>query len=100
MPRNQSIAVPPRGQFVELTNANITALTFLCEGPSAVRILAQEGATAPEAGDVESTIRFESGFGAQNVELADLFPGVAGANRVFATSDDATRGTRVFVSHA
>jgi len=95
MARHEDITV--NRDWVELTNANVTALTLqLVDGQQIALTAVVDG--NPPAADDWSGLRIYEGQGFQGVELADLFPGAPGANRVFARSDLAS--ARVFVSHA
>ena len=97
MPQNLSINVPAY-TWTQLTDANVTSLTFQVAKMDVVphvRIAGTVGAVAPT--NFESALRYGSQEGEINVALSDLFPGVPGANRVYAWSD---YPTTIFVSHA
>lgn len=94
MPQNTT--VPVGTSWVQLTDANVTEITLQNIGSSAVYVQATVGATAPGANDFG--ILYRPGEGESKRLLADLFPGVSGANRVYAKS--ASLPTQVFVSHA
>lgn len=81
--------------WTQLTDANITSITFQNISGNFVRIKATVGANAPS--DLTGSLRYNPGQGERNTSLADLFPGVSGANRVYAYSQD---GAQVVVSHA
>ena len=81
--------------WTELTNANVTTITFQNISGYFVLIKGTVGANAPT--DLSGTIRYNPGQGERNVALTDLFPGVSGANRVYAYSVD---GGSLLVSHA
>lgn len=81
--------------WVQLTDANITSITFQNVGSNHILIKATVGASAPT--DTNGSIRYNPGQGERNSTLSDLFPGVSGANRVYAY---ATEIVPVVVSHA
>lgn len=82
-----------------LTDANVTNVTFQNVSQNYVWIKATVGATAPTS--IAGAVRYEFGEGEANVLLSDLFPGVSGANRVYALAGDEAGGTgAVMVSHA
>lgn len=94
MPQNTTITVEAAWEL--LTDTNVTEITFQNIAPGAVYVTATNGTTPPSA-SAEGLI-YRSFEGEAKRPLADLFPGVSGANRVWArsTSTDA----KVFVSHA
>lgn len=94
MPRNTTVSVPER-TWTQLTDADVSAITFQNLGSYAVRISATAGATPP--GDLDGALIYNPHQGERNVSLADLVPGVAGANRVWAW---APLPLSVAVSHA
>lgn len=94
MAQNTTITVPAR-TWTQLTDADITAITFQNIGSSHVLIKATTDATAPT--NFSGAIRYNPGQGERNVALSDLFPGLAGRDRVWAYAEDATP---VVVSHA
>lgn len=81
--------------WAQLTNADITSITFQNVGGNFVLVKGTAGAVAPT--DVTGAIRYNPGQGERNVALSDLFPGVAGVNRVYAYAPE---GGSVVVSHA
>jgi hypothetical protein len=81
--------------WVQLTDANIATITFQNVGSNHILIKATVGAVAPTS--TAGSIRYNPGQGERNGALTDLFPGVAGANRVYAY---ATEVVPVVVSHA
>jgi len=81
--------------WTQLTDANVAAITFQNVGSNHIIIKATVGAVAPTSN--AGAIRYNPGQGERNALLSDLFPGVAGANRVYAYSDAITP---VVVSHA
>lgn len=86
----------PAVTWTQVTTADITSATFQNNGGNAVWILATVGAIAPTGG--AKGIRYNPGSGERSsVTLATLFPGLSGANRLYAYAPD---GARVFISHA
>lgn len=81
--------------WTQLTDADISAITFQNRSQYDVLITVQNGATAPTTFD--DAIKYGPGQGERAVSLADLAPGVTTPNRVFAWSRVAAE---VFVSHA
>jgi hypothetical protein len=99
MAQNTSI-VAGSDDWTQLTNADVTEITFQLIRGAPMYVQATSGATAPNAASVTVGIRYEAGQGESKRALADLFPGVASANRVWARSVEADKATEVFVSHA
>ncbi len=87
-----TIAAAP---WTQLTDADIARITFQNVGSNHVLIKATIGASTPT--NATGAIRYNPGQGERNVLLTDLFPGLVGANRVYAYSPDATQ---IVVSHA
>jgi len=81
--------------WTQLTDANVTSITFQNISGHYVLVKGTVGAVAPT--DLSGAVRYNPGQGERNVALTDLFPGVSGANRVYAWSQD---GAQVVVSHA
>ena len=95
MPRQTTVTCT-EGVWTQLTDADVTAMTFTVTDPGAVvMVLATAGAVAPT--DTDGAIPYRYGEGERNVDLADLFPGVTSANRVYALST--TGNARVVASH-
>lgn len=94
MPRSTTVSLPA-GSWTEITDADVTAITFMNEGPGYVRVMATVGATPPTT--LAGSFKYEPRRGEANITLSDLFPGVSGANRVYAISEQ--KGA-VAVSHA
>jgi len=92
MAQNTTIAVPAK-TWTLLTNSDTTNITFQAGG--SVSVKATVGASAPTT--LDGAIGYTEGTGEANTALADIFTGVAGANRVYAYSFG---GTSVAVSHA
>jgi len=95
MPTNTNVLVAAN-QWTLLTSADVTDITVQLVSGQEVILTAAVGATPPAA-DSDAGVRIYAGQGFKNEPLTDLFPGVAGANRIYAKSRlaDAT----VFVSH-
>lgn len=81
--------------WTQLTDADIARITFQNVGSNHVLIKATIGVSTPT--NATGAIRYNPGQGERNVLLTDLFPGLVGANRVYAYSPDATQ---IVVSHA
>lgn len=81
-------------EWTQLTDADVTAITFQNIGGSHMLVKGTTGATAPT--EFTGCIRYNPGQGELNTALADLFPGIA-AVRVYAYSPG---GVSVMVSHA
>jgi hypothetical protein len=94
MAQNTTINVPA-ATWTILTDADVSAITFQNVGSDAVLIKGTTSASAPT--DDTGSIRYMPGQGERNVSMGDLFPGLSGADRVYAY---ATNGGRVMVSHA
>jgi hypothetical protein len=83
------------GTWTQLTNANVTAITFQNTSSHHMFVAGTVGASAPSS--TSGAIRYNPGQGEKNAALTDLFPGTSGANRVYAYSVNALD---VMVSHA
>ena len=94
MPQNTTKNVPA-ATWTQLTDANISTVTFQNISGSFVLIKGTVGAVAPT--NREGAIRYNPGQGERNVLLSDLFPGLSGVNRLYAFSQD---GASVVISHA
>jgi len=94
MAQNTTVTVPA-GAWTQLTDADITSITFQNVGSNYILIKATTDATAPTSN--VGSIRYNPGQGERNVALSDLFPGLAGRDRVWAYADNITP---VVVSHA
>lgn len=100
MPRHDTITIPPR-VWTQLTNADVSAVSFQVLGNNPVSIAATAGAVAPAAGPggTESARVFWTGDHIPaTVFLSDLWPGLAGANRLWAWAEG--DGGKIAVSHA
>jgi hypothetical protein len=93
MAQNTDIVVPI-GVWTQLTNANVTSITFQNKSGNFILVKGTVGETAPT--DNDGAIRYNPGQGERNASLTDLFPGIA-ATRVYAY---AFSGAEVMVSHA
>lgn len=93
MAQNTTIAVTSR-TWVQLTDANVTSITFQVQGASYALIKGTTDATAPTV--FAGAIRYNPGQGELNAFLSDLFPGIS-AIRVWAYAPEATQ---IMVSHA
>lgn len=85
MPQNTNIALTA-GVWGQLTNADVTALRVQNLNGYEIKIKATVGAVAPTDATGAITI-LPYGAIAADLTLAQLFPGVAGANRVYAFAD-------------
>jgi hypothetical protein len=95
MAQNTTISIPAF-TWTQLTDADVTSITFQVM-PSGfyVYIKATTDTTAPT--DLSGSIKYSPGQGERNVSIADLFPGITGADRVWAY---ARENASVMVSHA
>lgn len=94
MPQNTSISVETAYEL--LTDDNVTEATFQNIGSQPIYILGTNGANKP-ADDLLGIV-YRPGEGESKRSLADLFPGVAGVNRLWARA--VSFPTQVFISHA
>lgn len=78
-----------------LTDSDISAVTFQNDSRSAVYIKATTDTSAPTTTD--GAILYAGGQGERNVSMEDLFPGLSGADRLWAY---APSGGRMMISHA
>lgn len=93
MAQNTTITVP-QSAWVQLTDADVTAITFQIVGGWPVSIKGTTDATEPT--NLDGALTYVQGQGERNVSLSDLFPGIA-AVRVWAYTEN---GSQVMVSHA
>lgn len=85
------------GAWTELTNADTTTgITFQNLSNQDVWVMGTTG-SAP-TGAPAGALRYRGGEGERAQTLADLFPGVASADRLFAYTS--ANGVQVTVSHA
>ena len=94
MAQNTTVNIPAN-TWTQITDANVTALTFQNISGNFVRVKGTVGATAPT--DLAGSLRYNPGQGERNVALTDLFPGISGVNRVYVFAAD---GAQVVVSNA
>jgi hypothetical protein len=96
MPQQASYIVR-KWTWTMLTDADATAVTFQNSGGATMLVEATAGTTAPAT--TAGAYSYAPGEGeASNVTLAVLFPGVSGANRLWAYGRDDT--TSCEISHA
>jgi hypothetical protein len=93
MAQNTDVVLPI-ATWTQLTDADVTAITFQNKSSNYILVKGTVGASAPT--DDDGAVRYNPGQGERNVSLSDLFPGVA-ATRVYAY---APTGAKVMVSHA
>ena len=94
MAQNTTVNVPAN-TWTQITDGNVSSITFQNIAGNFVRVKCTAGTTAPS--DLAGSLRYNPGQGERNVTLADLAPGISGANRVWAFSTD---GAQVVVSNA
>ena len=97
MAQDAVVTVAAGGTWPELTDGNVTAISFQVLGNDYILVQATTSA-APTAGSVNG-YHYNAQMGAQNVSLTDLWPGVASADRVFARTETGNP-CDVKVSHA
>ena len=85
----------PVRRWIELTTADATLVTFQNIGNYTAYIKGTVGATAPI--DASGALEFPPAAQAVSYELSDMFPGIAGVNRLWAYAD---AETYVTISHA
>ncbi len=94
MPQNTTVNLPA-ATWTQITDANVTSITFQNISGSDIRVKGTVGAVAPT--DLLGALLYMPYQGERNSAMLDLFPGVAGANRVYAFS---VNGGSVAVSNA
>jgi hypothetical protein len=82
------------GTWLQLTDNNVTLITFQNRGQTDIYVAGTTSASAPA--NRLTAIKYGPGQGERNVSLGDLFPGIS-AVRVYAVSDS---NIEVYVSHA
>jgi len=82
-------------EWVELTDAEVSSVTFQNVGERAVYVKGTAGSDAPA--DFDGILEFPPGSQVVSNLLADLFPGIVGVNRLWAYANGLTT---VSVSHA
>jgi hypothetical protein len=83
------------GTWTQLTDADVTEITFQNVSQDAIRVKVTAGATAPTT--FTGSIVYYPGQGERKVAIADLAPGVSSPTRVYAFCNSAAS---VMVSHA
>ena len=94
MPQNTTVEIPAT-TWTQITDANVTSITFQNISGNFVRVKGTVGATAPT--HLAGALRYNPGQGERNVLLTDLFPGISGVNRLYVFADS---GAQVVVSNA
>jgi len=95
--KNTNVSLP-MGDWTEITDSDVSAATVDNVGLAEVIIMATVGAVAPIEGDNDG-IRLASKMGIKSSDtLADLYPGVSGATRIYALCRSGDG--EVFISHA
>jgi hypothetical protein len=95
MARNDNVAIPAL-TWTQLTNANATAIRVQSVILSEMTLQATNGVTAPTT-QVGAIVLAGGAVLAADLTIAQLWPGVTGANRVWAF---ATAASVASVSHA
>jgi len=93
MAQNTDVVLPI-ATWTQLTDADVTSITFQNKSGNFIFVKGTAGASAPT--DDDGAVRYNPGQGERNALLSDLFPGIA-AVRVYAY---APTGAEVMVSHA
>lgn len=97
MPRNAFVAIPAR-TWTQITAGDVSAIRAQIVRGRAVYLQATVGEVAPTSDD--GAIAVQAGaILAANLLLAEIWPGVAGATRVYAYADN-DGGATISVSHA
>lgn len=94
MAQNTTINIPA-ATWTQITDGNVTAMTFQNISGNFVLVKGTVGATAPTT--LPGSLRYNPGQGERNVALADLFPGISGVNRLYVFADS---GAQMVVSNA
>jgi len=92
MARTDTVVVPSNA-WLQLTNGDTTAATFQVKS-GGIYLVATVGAVQPA--DLDNAVYYSAGQGEIAIALADLAPGTAGANRLYAWGASASD---VFISH-
>jgi hypothetical protein len=82
--------------WTQLTDADVTKITFQNRGPDTILVQVTASAVAPTGTD--GAIRYDRLQGEAGILLSDLQPGVASGVRVYVQPEGNTAD--VFVSHA
>jgi hypothetical protein len=94
MAQNTTISIPA-ATWTQLTDADVAYITFQNVGSNHIIVKGTVDGTAPTSTD--GGFRYNPGQGEKGVAIIELFPGVVGADRLWAYSADASS---VVVSHA
>ena len=94
MPQNTTINVTAN-TWTRLTDANVTAATFLNVGEFDIWVQGTVGAVAPTGGP--AGLEYPPATGEANRTLSELYPGVSGVNNLYVFSRN---NTSVFISNA
>ena len=94
MAQNTTLNIPVK-TWTQLTDADVSAITFQNIGGYHILVKATTDTTAPT--DQLGAIRYNPGQGERNATVSDLFPGITGADRLWAYAE---HPVSVFVSHA
>lgn len=97
MPRNAFVTIPP-GAWTQITSGDVSALRAQIVRGREVYLQATVGAVAPTSEGGSISLRAGTILAA-NLLLAEIWPGVAGATRVYAYVDSVD-GAIISVSHA
>ena len=95
MPQNTIKTVG--SSWTQLTDADVTSITFQNISGWGLFVRVTAGATPPPESDLG--ILYQPNQGERNVALSDLAPGVTGGNRVYAKFQSIASAV-VWVSHA
>ena len=95
MPPKSDTDVIPKDQWVQLTLSDVTAATFQVRRGT-VLLVPTVGAVPPT--DLKKGVSYSAGQGEVAFAIADLAPGTAGVNRVYAYS--AGESAEIYFSHA
>ena len=92
MAQNTNISVPKEA-WTQLTDADVSSITFQNKSGNFVLIKGTTSASAPT--DADGAIRYNPGQGELNTLMGDLFPGIT-AVRLYAYAPE---GASLMVSH-
>jgi hypothetical protein len=93
MPRHTTLDLTAR-TWTQLTDADVTAITFQNIGGHFILVKATTDTTTPTT--TTDAIRYNPGQGERNALMTNLFPGLSGADRVWAWAES---NASVYVSH-
>ena len=97
MAQHLRVAVSVTGNLVSEVGTAITAVTFQVGPETTVLLLGRNGEDSIPDADWNNALAFSPGSGRTNVSIADLFPGIAGANRLYGRA--VNRAGTIVVSH-